>query len=62
VKSTSNIYLDKKALESNFKFLKNLYGADKIISSVVKGNAYGHGIKEYVPLAEECGINHFSVF
>lgn len=62
MKSTSNIYLDKKALESNFNFLKNLYGEDKIISSVVKGNAYGHGIKEYVPLAEACGINHFSVF
>ncbi len=32
------------------------------ISSVVKGNAYGHGIKEFVPLAEECGLDHFSVY
>jgi alanine racemase len=28
----------------------------------VKGNAYGHGIEHYVPLAEKAGITHFSVF
>lgn len=32
------------------------------ISSVIKGNAYGHGISTYLPLAEEAGIDHFSVF
>lgn len=62
MKSTSKIFLNKKALETNLKFLRKIYGKNKIISSVVKGNAYGHGIEEYVPLAEECGINHFSVF
>lgn len=62
MKSTSNIYLSKKALETNLKFLRKLYGKNKIISSVVKGNAYGHGIEQFVPLAQECGINHFSVF
>ena len=60
--STSKIYLDKSALENNFKFLRRIFGKNRIISSVVKGNAYGHGIREYVPLAENCGINHFSVF
>jgi len=29
---------------------------------VVKSNAYGHGIKSFVPLAERFGITHFSVF
>lgn len=29
---------------------------------MVKANAYGHGIKQIVPLAEEAGIDHFSVF
>jgi alanine racemase len=33
-----------------------------VFSSVVKGNAYGHGIELFIPLAEECGVNHFSVF
>lgn len=37
-------------------------GADLRISSVIKGNAYGHGISNYIPIAEECGIDHFSVF
>lgn len=32
------------------------------MSSVVKGNAYGHSIPVFVPLAESCGIRHFSVF
>ena len=32
------------------------------ISWVVKGNAYGHGIETFAPLAAACGANHFSVF
>jgi len=32
------------------------------ISHVVKGNAYGHGIETYVPLAVKHGARHFSVF
>lgn len=31
-------------------------------SSVVKGNAYGHGIEEFVPIAVDAGVDHFSVF
>jgi alanine racemase len=29
---------------------------------VIKGNAYGHGIESFVPMAESCGVRHFSVF
>lgn len=32
------------------------------MSSVVKGNAYGHGIEPFVQLAVESGLRHFSVF
>lgn len=32
------------------------------LSCVLKGNAYGHGIQAFLPLAEDCGIRHFSVF
>lgn len=59
---TSEISLDIDALSFNIKFLKNEMGPDVLVSSVVKGNAYGHGIETFVPMAEECGINHFSVF
>jgi alanine racemase len=29
---------------------------------VFKWNAYGHGIPAYLPMAEACGVTHFSVF
>ena len=60
--STSVIELNKNSLQHNIDFLKKEMGEGIKISSVVKGNAYGHGIKEFVPLAEECGMNHFSVY
>ncbi len=59
---SSKIHLSKSAYENNIKFIKKLAGKNTKISSVVKGNAYGHGIKKFIPLAENCGINHFSVF
>ncbi len=30
------------------------------ISSVVKANAYGHGIREFVKMAEKAGVRHFA--
>lgn len=58
---TSRIELNQKALINNIEFLKNQFKETKI-SSVVKANAYGHGLKEYVQMASACGIDHFSVF
>ena len=60
--STSIIEISKNSLKHNIDFLKKQMGKNVFISSVVKGNAYGHGIKEFVPVAEECGLNHFSVY
>lgn len=60
--STSYIEIDSKALQNNFNFLKKYFGENVRISSVVKGNAYGHGIKTIVPIACNSGIDHFSVF
>ncbi len=59
---TSHIEISKSALQHNLSFLRNFINDNVIISSVVKGNAYGHGIDLFTPLAEECGIDHFSVF
>ncbi|HSQ45757.1 MAG TPA: alanine racemase [Lutibacter sp.] len=59
---TSYLEISKSALEHNLQFLKNYIGKGVQISSVVKGNAYGHGLEVFVPLAEHCGVNHFSVF
>lgn len=59
---TSEIEISKSALEHNLHFIKNKLGENVRLSSVVKGNAYGHGIDIFVPLAENCGVSHFSVF
>lgn len=59
---TSEIRLSKSALKNNIQFLQSLVGLDVRLSSVIKGNAYGHGIEEWVPAAEEAGIRHISVF
>ncbi len=58
---TSIIKLSQSALKTNYAFLRSHLG-DVKISSVVKGNAYGHSIRNFVPMAESCGIDHFSVF
>ncbi len=61
VKHSSRIEHSQSSLKSNFNFLRRKIGADVRLSSVVKANAYGHGIDVYVPMAEKCGISHFSV-
>jgi alanine racemase len=60
--SPSYIELNRDALVNNLNFLKNYGDKNLKISSVIKGNAYGHGISSFLPLAEENGISHFSVF
>ncbi len=58
----AHIELSRSAFKQNISFLKDFIGDDTVFSSVIKGNAYGHGIEQFVPMAEQCGIRHFSVF
>jgi len=58
----STIEISRSALERNLHFLKGKAKNGVRISSVIKGNAYGHGISSFIPMAESCGIDHFSVF
>lgn len=60
--NTSKLEISKSALINNLTFIRQLLSPNVILSSVVKGNAYGHGIEVFVPLAESCGVKHFSVF
>lgn len=55
------IEIDKKAYIHNIKFLQNTF-ADTEIACVVKGNAYGHGIEQIVPIAQSTGVRYFTVF
>ena len=58
----TKIVLDSRALTKNLRFLRGVIGESALFSSVIKGNAYGHGIEAFVPMAESCGVRHFSVF
>ncbi len=60
--NTSYIEISRKAYRNNIRYLTKIIGKDARFSSVVKGNAYGHGVENIVPLAEEAGVRHFSVF
>jgi alanine racemase len=59
---TSHIEINKSAYKHNIKYLKERIGKEVRFSSVVKGNAYGHGVEQIVPLAEKAKVDHFSVF
>lgn len=59
---TSYIEISKSAYRNNIQFIREQVGEKTVISSVVKGNAYGHGIENIVAIAEDCGIRHFSTF
>ncbi|AWG22346.1 alanine racemase [Flavobacterium faecale] len=60
--TNSTIELSREALKNNIAFLRKTFDKKTILSSVVKGNAYGHGLSEFVQMANDCGITHFSVF
>ncbi|MDC1068858.1 alanine racemase [Candidatus Kapabacteria bacterium] len=62
IKTTSYIEISKSALKNNLNFINSNLSKKTVFSSVVKGNAYGHGIETFVPLALELGVNHFSCF
>lgn len=59
---SSWIELSRSALQANVNFMRDHIGPDSLLSCVIKGNAYGHGIASFLPLAEDCGVGHFSVF
>lgn len=59
---SSHIEISKSAVFQNIRFIRNYLNEGVKLSCVVKGNAYGHGIEEYIPIAEEAGVDHFSVF
>jgi len=59
---SSYVEISRSAYRRNMNFLQQYIGAATRISSVIKGNAYGHGIEVFLPMAEDCGVHHFSVF
>jgi alanine racemase len=62
MEGTSAIEISKSAYKRNLNFIRSQVGEQPIISAVIKGNAYGHGIENIVRIAENAGIRHFSTF
>ncbi|MFO8061596.1 MAG: alanine racemase [bacterium] len=61
MKHTSSIELSKSSYKKNLSYLQKRIGKAKFVS-VIKGNAYGHGIEQFLPMAESCGVDYFAVF
>lgn len=59
---SSALEISRTALRQNLRFIQKMIGKETEFCSVVKGNAYGHGIDVFVPLAEELGVRWFAVF
>ncbi|MBW6514926.1 MAG: alanine racemase [Candidatus Syntrophosphaera sp.] len=59
---SSWIELDRAALNKNIRYLRKRIGEKAVFVSVIKGNAYGHGIEEFIPLAEAAGVKNFAVY
>lgn len=59
---TSSIEISREAYHQNLNFIKNHCGEGVRFCSVVKGNAYGHGILPFVKMAMELGVDYFAVY
>ena len=60
--NNSVLELDAKAYKTNIDFLRKHFHKEVLISSVVKGNAYGHSIETFAEIALNEKVKHFSVF
>ena len=61
MKNSSCIELNKKMFAKNVRYLQKRIGTAKF-TSVIKGNAYGHCINNFLPMAESVGVDSFAVF
>ena len=54
-------FLDRAALIHNIRLIQNRLAGRARMMAVVKSNAYGHGIREVVPVLIENGVDAFAV-
>ena len=54
------IFINSKNLLNNYKIIREKSGNSKIMS-VIKGDAYGHGIQECMEILKKSGCRHFYV-
>jgi alanine racemase len=59
--NTSSIELSPEALKNNLRFIHRRLKKGTRLCSVIKGNAYGHGFREFVTMAMDHGVDYFGV-
>ncbi len=59
---TSTIKISNSAFINNLNFIKARMKKGVRFCSVVKGNAYGHGIAEFTDMAIKAGVDYFGVY
>lgn len=59
---TTTLTINKNAYQKNLKFIRKQMGENVKFCSIVKGNAYGHGIIPFVQMAMDCGVDYFGVY
>ena len=59
--SDSYIELIEKNLAHNIRIIRKIVGEATRLSSVVKGNTYGHGFLPFLEMLLANGIDHFAV-
>ena len=57
----TRLEVDLDALAHNFQFLKSKIPSDTLFMSVVKANAYGHGMVRIAQKLQELGTDYFAV-
>lgn len=57
----TRLEIDFKALEHNYSYLRSLIKPETLFLSVVKANAYGHGIVAMAQKLQELGTDYFAV-
>lgn len=55
------IQIDRRAIEVNYKTLRGLLKPSMSYMSVVKSNAYGHGLVDFSKIVNEIGVDWFGV-
>ncbi|MBK0382773.1 alanine racemase [Pedobacter sp. SD-b] len=59
---TSALSISSSAYQNNIAFIKKRCGDGVRFCSVVKGNAYGHGLVPFVKMAYQNGVDYFAVY
>lgn len=62
MRATSWIELSRDRYARNVRYLKKRIGTGATFCSVIKGNAYGHGIEQMVRMAQDEGVDWFAVY